>query len=246
MTANLHVTKINGNLAYYDSIAHNLIEAIGPDVVKVIMDFVGDVHYTSPSVLESDLNWTVTRVEAGAGESTIAVVDGVGGILRITTDAAENDGINAQLIGEAFEFTSDQVLCFAVKGCKLSDATQSDFFLGLSITDTDILGGVTDAIGFQKVDGSADLTFIQTKNSSTTTSSGLATLADATAFDLLFYWDGTAGTVSVYVNNVLVAAPVTTNLPNDEFLRISWQFLAGAAASKTMDIDKLTCIMIGR
>lgn len=244
MTANLHATKIKGNLVWYDSFPKRLVDAIGPDVVKVLMDFVGNAHYGAGG--EMDTNWTVTRVEAGAGESTIAIVDGVGGIARITTDAAENDGVNAQLLGEAFELTSDQVLYFGAFGLKLGDATQSDFFLGLAITDTDVLGGVTDAIGFQKVDGSADLTFIQTKSSVTTTSAGLATLADATASDIEFYWDGVAGTLEVFVNGVSKVTPVTTNLPNSEFLRITWQFLTGMAASKTMDVDRITVIMIGR
>lgn len=242
MTANLHVRKIKGNLAYYDSFAHQLVSVIGPDAVQVIEDFV-NVHHNAS---EMDLNWTVTRVEGGAGESTIAVIDGVGGIARITTDAAENDGINAQMIGEAFELTTDQHLAFFAYGLKLSDATQSDFFLGLAITDTDILGGVTDRIGFEKLDGSVNLLCMLEKDSSETSTDTTVDVADATAFNVGFYWDGDAGTVSFYVNGTLVAAPVTTNLPNDEALRISWQFLAGAAAAKTMDIDRIVCIMVGR
>lgn len=243
MTANINATKIKGNLAWYQgSNVKRLVDAIGPEVVKVHEDFV-NVHHNAS---EMDLNWTVTRVEGGASESTIAIVDGVGGICRITTDSNENDGINAQMIGEAFELTADQHLFFGAYGCKISDATQSDFFLGLAITDTDILGGVTDRIGFEKLDGAVDIKCMLEKDSSETLTDTGVDAADNTAFDIEFYWNGDASTIEFFVNGTSVATPVTTNLPNDEILRISWHFLAGAAASKTMDIDKIVCIMIGR
>jgi hypothetical protein len=233
---------VKGNMALFDEEKHlkRMVDAFGPDVVKVLEDFV-NVHHNAG---EMDLNWTVTRVEAGAGESTIAVIDGVGGIARITTDANEDDGISAQMIGEAWELTSDQVLYFGAFGCKLSDATQSDMFIGLAITDTAILGGVTDRIGFEKLDGATALKFMLEKDSTETLSSSLYTVVAATAFDVEFYWDGAA--IEVFVNGASVATPAVTNLPNDEALRISWEFLAGAAAAKTMEVDKIVCIMIGR
>ncbi|MGE0229985.1 MAG: hypothetical protein AB7I38_17070 [Dehalococcoidia bacterium] len=242
---NVAGTRIKGNLAYFDHGAHRkrLIDAIGPDVVKVDLDFVGNVHHNSG---EMDLNWTVTRVEGGAGESTIAVVDGVGGIARITTDAAENDGINAQLIGEAFELTGDQVLYFGAFGCTINDVTQSDFFLGLAITDTDILGGVTDRIGFQSIDGETSLKCMLEKDSTETLSAALATLVDATAFDLEFFWDGRDSTLEFFVNGVSAGTLALTNLPNDEALRLTWQFLTGETAAQTMDVDRIRVIQIGR
>lgn len=243
MTANTHAFQHNGNLLYYNSHRKELVHGIGRDVVLVDIDFVGRNPHNSG---EMDLDWTVTRVEAGAAESTFAIIDGVGGIARITTDAAENDGINAQLIGEAFELTADQILSLYFYGCKLSDATQSDFFLGLAITDTDILGGVTDRIGFEKLDGAVDLKYMLEKDSTETSADSAIDVADATPFDCGFYWDGPAGTVEFFVNGASVGSPAVTNLPNDEALRISWQFLAGAAAAKTMDIDRIIAVMVGR
>ena len=241
--AQLHTKMIKGNLAYYQTHQKRLIDAIGQDVVKDIMDFAGDEVHNSG---ELDLTWTVTRVEAGAGESTFAIIDGVGGIARITTDANENDGINAQRIGEAYELTSDQHLYFGAFGVKPSDATQSDYFVGLAITDTDILGGVTDRIGFEKLDGALDIKCMLEKDSTETLTDTGIDAADATAVDLEFYWDGDNSTIEFFVNGVSVATPVTTNLPNDEALRISLHGLAGAAAAKTFDFDKIVCIMIGR
>ena len=84
---------IQGNFVYIDRAAHlkRVVDAIGPSVIKYIDDFV-----TGPAIDTAfDDFWTVTRVEAGAGESTMTRVDGAGGVMRITTDANENDGINA-------------------------------------------------------------------------------------------------------------------------------------------------------
>ena len=218
-----------------------LIDAFGQSVVKYINDFTG-----GPGIDTAfDNEWTVTRVEAGAGESTVTRIDGSGGLLRITTDANEDDGVNMQLIGESYELTSDQLLYFGAFGITLSEATQSDFFAGLAITDTDILGGVTDRIGFQKLDGSTDVTFMLEKDSTETLSSSIKT-ANTSPFDLEFFWDGGRSEVIVFVDGAEAARPAITNLPNDEALRLSLQFLAGSTTAKTMDVDAIRVIQIGR
>jgi hypothetical protein len=84
------------------------------------------------------------------------------------------------------------------------------------------------------------------KDSTETLSSSLATLADATSFDIEFYWNGDDSTLKAYVNGALGVSLATTNLPNDEQLRLTWQFLTGTTAAKTMDIDRLAVIQIGR
>lgn len=219
-----------------------IVQAVGPDVVQYVNDFVGGPG--TDAAFDAAGEWTITRVEAGAGESTLTRTDAVGGALLVTTDAADNDGINMQLIGESFEITSDQELYFGAFGLKISDATQSDFFVGLAITDTDILGGVTDRIGFQKLDAATAVTFMLEKDSTETLSSSLHTIVADTAVDLEFYWNGSA--IEVFVNGVSVATPAVTNLPNDEFLRVSLQFLAGEAVAKTLTLDKIVCVQIGR
>ncbi len=230
---------VRGNLVFTAGHLKRFVEAIGPDVVKDIDDFVSGLGTDTAF----DNAWTVTRVEGGAGESTVTRTDAVGGALLITTDAAENDGVNMQGIGEAFELTSDQVLYFGALGLQVNDATESDLFIGLAVTDTDILGGVTDSIGFRKVDGSTTLSYVVEKDSSETTGTA-TTLANATAVDLEFFWDGTG--LEFFVNGVSVATPAVTNLPNDEFLRKSIQFLTGTTAAKTLQLDKLVIVQIGR
>ena len=237
--ANIHTRHINGAIAFWEGHQKRIVDAIGGDVVKYIDDFV--VGGGPDTAWDA---WTVTRVEAGAGESTIASGDTGNGTLLLTTDAAEDDGLNIQLLGEAFKLELLKPLYFGASIQSLSEATQSDFFIGLAITDTDILGGVTDSIGFKKVDGSTDLTFVVNKNSTATTASGLATLAASTAYLIEFFWDGAA--LEVFVDGVSVATPAITNLPDDEELRISAQLLAGTTSAVTCAIDWIRCIKFGR
>lgn len=237
--ASIHSSRVNGSLAYWETHRKRIVDAIGGDVVKYVDDFVvgggGDAAWDA---------WTVTRVEGGAGESTITSGDTGNGTMLLTADAADNDGLNCQLNGESFNLEAGKPLYFGARIQSLSEATQSDLFIGLAITDTDILGGVTDSIGFQKVDGSTDLTFVVNKNSTATTVSGLKTLAASTAYFLEFYWDGSG--LEVFVDGVSVATPAVTNLPDDEEMRVSVHFLAGTTGGMTCAIDKLACIKFGR
>lgn len=233
--------RIAGNLVYIDRSAHlrRLIDAIGPDVIKYVNDFVG-----GPGIDAAfDHEWTVTRVESGDGETTVTRTDIAGGALLISTDDDENDGANLQLIGESFKLVPGAQLYFGIR-YKLSEATQSDFFVGLAVTDTDILGGVTDRIGFQKLDGATDIHAMLEKDATETLTDALATQATDTFQTLEFFVDAD-GAVEFFVDGVSVATPATTNLPNDEELRLTIQFLSGADGIKTMTVDWVRCIQIG-
>lgn len=236
--ANLHAARVLGNLTFWDSHRRRLIDAIGPDVTKYINDFeVGN------SATDALAGFTVTLVEAGAGETTLTKLDASGGKIRITTDAAENDGLSMQLAGENFILKSTNHVYFYAKGVTVSHATESDFFVGLANTDTTILGGVNSRIGFEKLDGVTDIKAMLEAATTETLTASLATLVAATAVDLEFYWDGAS--VTFFIDGVAVATPAVTNVPIEE-LCLSVEFLTGSANARTMDIDKLVCIQIGR
>lgn len=239
--ADLHADRIQGNLVYWDGHRKRVIDAFGPDVIKVVEDFVAaPVDAVSG---EYDPQWTITRVEAGVGESTFGPADAAGGVGRITTDANENDGINAQLRGEAFKLAAEVALYFGIR-LKASEAAQSDFFVGLAITDTDILGGVTDRIGFEKLDGVTDVKAMLEKDSVETLSPALQVL-DA-AYHVYEFFLSADGNVEFFIDGVSVWSGMSVaNLPNDEELRVTVQGLAGAAGAKTFDIDWVRCIQVG-
>lgn len=236
----LKARRIGDAVAWYRGAnRHRLVDAIGPNVVKYLEDF----ERSPLSAADSPLGWTVTLVEAGAGESTITCPDEVGGALLLTTDANENDGMNLQLDGESFELTSGQRAVYFGVRVKANEAAQSDWLAGLCITDTDLLGGMTDGVYFEKLDGSTGISAVTEKDSTETQTDSLATFAADTYIELEFYW--TSGQVKFYIDGVLVATH-TTNIPDDEQLTPSLQFLAGSAGAKTLTWDWIRAIQIGR
>lgn len=235
----LHSKMIAGNLAFWHTHKQRLIDAIGPDVVKFEDDFV----VFKSAAADALVGWTVTLVEGGAGETTVATQDGSGGELLITTDAADNDGANLQVIKESFELTSGQSAVYFGIRLKSGEATQSDFLAGLCITDTDLLGGLTDGVYFRKVDASTSVSAVTEKDSTETEETGVLTFAADTYYLLEFYFDGSS--VRFYVDGVLVATH-TTNIPDDELLTPSLHFLTGNAAAETMTVDWIRAIQIGR
>lgn len=237
----LHSRTINGNLAYWHTHRHRLVGAIGPDVFEFFDDFV---RFVSASA-DAQIGWTTTLVETGAGETTIATQDGTGGELLITTDAADNDGANLQVIKEAFGLltsASNRNVYFGIR-MKSGEATQSDFLVGLCITDTDLLGGLSDGVYFRKVDGSTAVAAVTEKDSTETETASVATFAADTYVILEFYYVG--GSVYFYVDGTLVATH-TANIPDDELLTPSIHFLTGNAAIETMTVDWVRAIQIGR
>ena len=222
----MHARWLYGNLIYWDTHQNRIIDAWGPGVRK--FSLVGPrIPVASADTLAG---WTTTLVEAGAGESTVTAATTVnGGGLLITTDAADNDGVNLQMQGEAFQLAASSLIVIRAV-LQISEATQSDLFVGLSITATDILGGVTDSIGFRKVDASTTLTALLEKNSTETTATAHTMVAD-TDVTLELVCNGLSA--DFYVNGTPITQPALTNLPDDELLSPAIHFLAGSVNAKT-------------
>lgn len=176
-------------------------------------------------------DWTVTAV----GTGTSALADGAGGVLAITTSTADNDARWHQQTKEGYRFAADKKLQF-VGRFSLSDATDCDFFAGLTITDTEPVGGVSDGIYFRKLDGTNKLSFVVEKDSNETVVE-VGTLTNGAFFDLEFYWDANGDKIDVYFNGTRVAGVVTTNAPNDEDLALMFGVQAGSAAARTLNVD---------
>lgn len=179
-------------------------------------------------------DWTITTTEAGASSASEALTDEQFGALLITNDAADNDADFFQKVGESFKFVSGKQLWFEAR-FKVSDATQSDFVMGLQITDTTPLA-VTDGVYWRKDDGDANLDFVVIKDSSATTATAASTCADATYMTLGFYYNGNSA-IEYWKDGVKLGSSVTTNMPDDELLTISFGIQNGEAVAKTMTVD---------
>jgi hypothetical protein len=115
------------NLVFYDEASEaSWIDAIGRDVRK--WELRHGTDYTTAR------EFTVTAV----GVSTMVQGITAGTKAIITSAAAENDGINAQLIGTPFQLAANKPCYFGAK-VTLNHATRPDFFVGLASTDTTII-----------------------------------------------------------------------------------------------------------
>jgi hypothetical protein len=159
----------------------------------------------------------------------------------LTTGGTENNGPSYNLKGEPFKLATGKPLWYETR-IKISDITQSDFLVGLSITDTEMLGGTTDGVYFRKVDESAAVAFVTEKDSSETSTAAVHTMVAATYVRLGFFFDG-AGKVYAYVNGSIVATHTLT-IPDDEELTVAFQLTTGEGAAKTMSVDYIKVAQI--
>lgn len=183
-------------------------------------------------------NWVVTNVGT---TPTQALTDADGGVLLLTMASTDDSSSFLQKVGESFLPASGKKLFFAARFA-VSDATQSDWVMGLQVTDTTPLD-VTDGIYFQKDDGDTNIDFYVSKNATTgrLTSTAVTTASAAgTYMDLAFYFDGkryiTLWKDGVQVANVDLTATLSTYLPDTE-LTISFGVQNGEAVAKTMSVD---------
>jgi hypothetical protein len=188
-------------------------------------------------------DWTITTTEAGSGNASEALTSQAGGALLLTNDDADNDLDFLQLKGESFKLSTSKRAYFSAR-FKVSDATQSDFVMGLQITDTTPLA-VSDGVYFMKDDGDTNLDLHIEKDGSDTTTAAITTMADDTFVTVAWFIDTDTSKVYYSVNNAEPVAVVNTNLPDDEELTVSFGIQNGAAAAKTMTIDYVT-VMIER
>lgn len=176
-------------------------------------------------------NWTVTEVGVG----TRALQDADGGRLLVTNAAADDNHNYFNKVGESFLFETGKKLFFRAL-FQVNDATQSDFIMGLQITDVTPLD-VTDGVFFQKDDGDALLDFHAEKNNVAVSAAGIFTVQDATDLEVAFFWDGIDRIW--YSINGTVTGFITpgASLPDDEVLTVSFAIQNGEAVAKSMALD---------
>jgi len=224
-----------------DLYTHRWCDAYGPDVCKYVEHFVD----TAFAGADSPAAYTTTLIENGADESTVALVAGSpNGAIAFKSDENDNDGCQSQLKGEAFYLASMYPTYMGAR-FKVSDATNSDLIVGLAITDTTLLGGLSDGIYFRKDEDDTTLYLVAEKNS-LETKIGLTTMADDTYVVAEALYQNSV--VDLYINGTKVAelANSDPNFPDDEYLTPSMGILAGAAAvgGKTLTVDWFNVIQI--
>lgn len=181
------------------------------------------------SVLEL-AGWKQTlQSDGGGGTSTASVLAAHGGGYVMTTDNAQDDGVNSQLVGQAIDLdeTTDARMEAIIK---VDAITQYQLALGLATTDTTVVASgalaCTEFSGFLSLvtTGDADVTLTNQTGGSgavnTALSSTAATLTAATYVRLGLRWSG--GIVRSYVNGVADATYASTEYPTGVVVPTFW------------------------
>jgi hypothetical protein len=184
-------------------------------------------------------HWTVTSVGA-ATQALLA--DEPFGALALTNAAADNDSTQIQLVSENFTLSVAKKFWYKAR-FKVSDATQSDFLIGLAVLDTTLLGavdgdGVTDGIFFAKEDGDTNLDFYVQKDTTTGQTANAAIATVSTSYMTVGFENDGLGNIKFYVDDVHkgTATMSSTNMP-DTPITVSAAMMNGEAVAKIMTID---------
>ena len=181
-------------------------------------------------------DWTITTTETGSGNASEALSDADGGVLLITNDDANNDADFFNKKGESFARELGKNLWFKAR-FKVSDATQSDFVMGLQNTDTTPLA-VNTGVYFSKNDGDTNLDFnVYTGITTTLSIPAIATVVDDTYISVGFHIGGIRWrtVIDYYVDDVKTG--VARGIVPGTEMTVSFGIQNGEAAAKTMSLD---------
>lgn len=209
-------------------------------------DHFGHVYQFQRDAEISD--FTITEIDGGTAVSPPSTVLDVGrGGLSFTNGAQDNDSFELQHKVENFLLSSVGRYYFTGK-LDVSDDDQVDVILGMCITDTTLLAGMTDGVYLRKDDGDTNIDLVIERNSTEVTSTGIATFdTDEHEYALIIDVYNTTGwgKVTVYIDGAIVHSKETTNLPYDESLTLSASVTDGEAAAITWVVRNLACASPG-
>ena len=234
--------QVNNAMVFYDEdFPHRWYEALGEGVSKYLQEFLA---LASDDTTGDPTEWEIALVEV-AGASEAVVIDRAGGALELSTGDNEDDSLNYQLGAVAGEniLLDGSYPCYFGTRLAFSDATNSDFTIGITVTDTEMLGGVADGIYFRTADAEDALEFV-VENTASETVIGAGPIEDDVYVELEFLFDGQD--VIGYFNGQEIGRvnKSSPDFPDDTELRLGFEFQAGAAGSLTCTLEHLRMIHI--
>jgi hypothetical protein len=151
---NDHAAKPTGFGFFEDFLVGNMVDSTG---VVTGAKTVANIATPTAAETEQAASSLVTAIIGGLlgwnpiTSGTIALREDVGGWVRIS-GAATTDDSGGQVQSRAgFNFTTGKTASFKA-AVKLSNATESDLWMGFFATDATLIAGTNDYVGFQKND----------------------------------------------------------------------------------------------
>ena len=167
--------------------------------------------------------WLLSQTSPQALVQTGVAADGAGINAQWCTDGIAGVGT----VSEAFKLdATGKPLWFEWYGKQDTLRTRQN--LGICITGTTLVAGMTDGLYFRLKDNDANIYLVAEKDSVETEVDTTADIAANTYIRLGFYVPASKDRVEVWVDGVQVyTLEDLTNLPNDEELALSMAFLEG-------------------
>ncbi len=184
-------------------------------------------------------DWTVTAT--GTSPITASVLPDA--VALITTPATDFAGDEIQFSGTQFKLEAGKPAYFGAK-VTISDATQTDFLVGLCGVDTTLTAAssahaiavAASGVFFSKIDA-VTAGYFKTYATATETNTAAAFTMDTSAHEYEFFWDGV--TLKGFVDNVQIGC--FSSVPT-AVLTPSLAFRAGEAGAKTCTIHWMRAI----
>lgn len=207
-----------------------------PDYICAFDDF----SYEHGKALNATDMYDTSVKDSGA---SAAIVSTLGGMARIlSANTTDNDGglIQSGSTGPCFAFQSGKKLWFEAR-VKVLDADDGEMFVGLAkcaaTNPENVIASTLARVGFELVEGSADLRFSCNNGTDDSKTSCAVSMADTTFIKLGFFYDGSA--IDVYVDRVKKLSGISPRVTlTTDLLGFSFFHLSGAATSQHYgDID---------
>lgn len=211
--------------------------------LKDVIDII-DAHrrmFDFCEALDDGIVWNVDTVALGTSSPTYTCIDEVNGVLLLQTDNADNDNIEVTRLCECWKLVDCYPLYAEIR-MKIDDVGASNFWFGL-ITGTSYFTPPNDFVVFENDGIDENIEISNSLNGTGSETLTGQTLSDDTWIRLGIHWDG-AGTIRWFViqdgdapQTILATGTITTNIVQDEELRIGFGIQNEGAASRQMKID---------
>jgi len=181
-----------------------------------------------------DINPTNVWLPTAFGSGTVlGIPDGRPGIGRFTNGAGANDYYFYESVREIARISATKDIWFITE-IKVSDATQSDLFVGLCarLASGNLFDNRVDSIGFYSDDGDAYINTECNKDGTATQTEEEGTLADDTWIALGFHVVKDAGVEFFIGNKLLYVGNISDNLPDDEEMCVAFGLRNGEGVAK--------------
>ncbi len=187
--------------------------------------------------------WLVTVVDGGTDNGEVLVTSDAeaGGVVTLTTNDADDDLLSLQMNGEAWKPAEFKDIWFVCR-FKITDVSECDWFLGLATTDTAVVAGTTNSIGFRCPDSTGDIDVVVENGTSETATDTGVDLSDATFVKVGFHVQ--SNDVVEFMVDDVIKVRTTDNLPEDDPLTLTMEIRNDGAAANTLEVDYIGCAQL--